>query len=193
MNEKPGTATSIPNPEQSKKRPSTPHPWEYCNKCWSWSFIHFGWRIFSFLRVHVWPGERCLSWRHIHGCLFVSWYRFGSKWLQVFWLPFLPSPLPPQPPALKAQGDPQGDPDSVTWLPPVTRIGRKPVTVTGPRPVTGKPPSLPQSSQERVQRGRSAVLSRAQASTRFRWYHSLAVAGNRNRTLALFPCFPHRW
>ena len=34
MNEKPGPAKLIPNSEQPKKRPSTPHPWEYCNKCW---------------------------------------------------------------------------------------------------------------------------------------------------------------
>ena len=43
------------------------------------------------------------------------------------------------------------------------------------------------------QRGWSAVPSRAQSSTRFRRKHSLAVSGNGNRTLALFPCFPHRW
>ena len=34
MNEKPGPTKSIPNSEQSKKRPSNPHPLEFCNNCW---------------------------------------------------------------------------------------------------------------------------------------------------------------
>ena len=33
-NHLPGPANPIPDPEQSKKRPITPHPWENCNKCW---------------------------------------------------------------------------------------------------------------------------------------------------------------
>jgi len=53
-----------------------------------------------------------------------------------------------------------------------------------------KAPRTPPSSQDRVQRG--SVPCRAQSSTRFRRKHSLAVSGNGNRTLALFPCFPHR-
>ena len=36
------------------------------------------------------------------------------------WARFSGVAVPPQPPALKVQGDPQGGPDSVTWLPPVT-------------------------------------------------------------------------
>ena len=33
-NQQPGPANSTANPEQSKRRPNTPHPWEYCNNCW---------------------------------------------------------------------------------------------------------------------------------------------------------------
>jgi hypothetical protein len=33
-NQQPGPANPVPDPEQSKKRPNTPHPWEYCNNCW---------------------------------------------------------------------------------------------------------------------------------------------------------------
>jgi hypothetical protein len=33
-NQQPGPANPVPVPEQSKKRPNTPHPWEFCNNCW---------------------------------------------------------------------------------------------------------------------------------------------------------------
>ncbi|KAJ1492212.1 hypothetical protein T484DRAFT_3640989, partial [Baffinella frigidus] len=48
---------------------------------------------------------------------------------------------------------------------------------------------------EGVARGQGlAVPSRNQTRTRFRRKQSLAVSGNENRTLALFPCPPpHRW
>ena len=34
-NQQPGPANPIPNTDQSNKRPNSPHPWEYCNKCWT--------------------------------------------------------------------------------------------------------------------------------------------------------------
>ena len=34
QNQQPGQANPATDPEQSKKRPNSPHPWEFCNKCW---------------------------------------------------------------------------------------------------------------------------------------------------------------
>ena len=33
-NQQLGPANPTPTPEQSKKRPNSPHPWKFCNKCW---------------------------------------------------------------------------------------------------------------------------------------------------------------
>jgi hypothetical protein len=37
QNQQPGPAYPLkdPDPEQSRKRPNSPHPWEFCNKCWT--------------------------------------------------------------------------------------------------------------------------------------------------------------
>ena len=34
QNQQPGPTNPATDPEQSKKRPNSPHPWEICNKCW---------------------------------------------------------------------------------------------------------------------------------------------------------------
>ena len=34
QNQRPGPANPATDPEQSNKRPNSPHPWEFCDKCW---------------------------------------------------------------------------------------------------------------------------------------------------------------
>ena len=38
--QQPGPTNPVPDPEQSNKRPNSPHPWEYCNKCWDFGAHH---------------------------------------------------------------------------------------------------------------------------------------------------------
>jgi hypothetical protein len=40
QNQPPGPANPATDPEQSKKRPNSPHPWEFCNKCWDFGAHH---------------------------------------------------------------------------------------------------------------------------------------------------------